>query len=418
MNQTALKPDKTRIKNDIEFLADNFTDKSYQGYTRRAFTTFYKDSRVWLKGKMEEAGLKIRSDRTANLIGRLEGNNPNLSPIVIGSHTDTVLCGGKFDGILGVIAGLEVARVLKDNNLRLEHPLEIIDFTSEESSDFGISTIGSRGMVGNLSQEMFHKKDHNNRVLSDLINELGGNAAEIANSALKQGNVALYLELHIEQGPVLEAEKAQIGVVTGIVGILRYRVTVTGIQNHAGTTPMNLRKDALTAASEIVLALEKLAQAYSEKAQLVATVGKLNVEPNSANVIPGKCVFELEARALDPDLINTFISDFQKEIDNIRTRRGIQADFQKISESEPVIIPQKIQTLLFDTCSKIGETSYIQSGAGHDANQMAKIAPISMLFVPSIGGRSHCPEEESSYDDISLAVEGLINSLMVLDKQY
>jgi len=416
MANIKLKPNTARLRDDTEYLAENFTDKSTPGYTRRAFTPEYKEARIWLRNKMLEAGLETSFDSTANLIGRMKGNNPDLKPIVIGSHIDTVMCGGKFDGIIGVIAGLEIARLLRENNVKPDHSLEIIDFTSEEPSDFGISTIGSRGMVGNLFPDMLDRVDQENRKLSDLIDYIGGNSDKIQETARLPGDVALYLEIHIEQGPVLESKNKKIGVVTGIAGIQRFKFTVAGMQNHAGTIPMNLRKDALTGACEIVLALESLAQDYSRDKHLVATVGKFNIEPNSANIIPGKCTFEMEIRAQDSEIIDSLMGDFQHLVDKIVHERGIQVDFQRISISDAVIIGEYIQQVLFNTCSKIGETMYIQSGAGHDTNQMSKIAPVGMLFVPSKNGRSHCPEENSSYEDIALVVGGLINSLLEFDK--
>lgn len=412
-----MKPSINRLKTDIEYLAENYTDRNIPGYTRRAFTPEYKKAREWLEEKMRKAGLQTGYDNSANLIGRLEGINKNLKPIIIGSHIDTVRCGGRFDGILGVIAGLEIVRTLRENNINLAHPLEIIDFTSEEPSEFGVSTIGSRGMTGNLSQDMLQRKDPEDRILADLINECGGNTGKINENPRNKGDIALYLEIHIEQGPVLENENKKIGVVTGISGIQRFRAEVFGAQNHAGTTPMNLRKDALTSSSELVLELEKLAKAYSKNEHLVATVGKMNIEPNAANIIPGKCCFDLEVRSLNTNKIISLIDKFKQKISKIQKDRDIKINFENISVSEPVIIDKKIQEILYKNSFKVTETIYIQSGAGHDANQVSKIAPAGMLFVPSIDGRSHCPEENTNYEDIAVGTESLMLSLLDFDKE-
>ena len=211
-----------RIKRDIETLA-TLVDKSKPGWTRRPFTVWYQQGRRWLQEQMEGCGMAARVDAASNLIGRMEGSDPALPPILIGSHTDTVTGGGRFDGIIGVLAGLEVARRLQESGTVLRHPLEVVDFTAEEPSEFGISTIGSRGMVDNLSPEMLSRTDANGLVLRDAIELAGGVSGMIGKQARRSGDVALYLELHIEQGPVLEQTEHDLGVVTGIVGIHRDR---------------------------------------------------------------------------------------------------------------------------------------------------------------------------------------------------
>ncbi|MGO4889869.1 Zn-dependent hydrolase [Anaerobacillus sp. MEB173] len=408
-----LKPNTARIQNDIETLA-KLVDLTKPGWTRRPFTRWYEESREWLKNEMTKYGLEVSIDSASNLIGRIPGKEEGLAPIMIGSHTDTVMGGGRFDGIIGVVAGLEIARRIKEENIQLRHPLEIVDFTAEEPSEFGISTIGSRGMVNNLTDDMLQRKDPSGLILKEGIRQMGGHPERIRQQARNEGDVALYLELHIEQGPVLEQNNKKLGVVTGIVGIQRYRVIVEGRPNHAGTTPMNMRLDALPGASELILALENICnETYSE--QVVGTVGKLNVEPNGSNVIPGRVVFDLEIRSLETELMEQIMNRLIERGQSIESLRGLSISFDCLSKSEPIRVNSRVIDTVKKGCEQTAETITLPSGAGHDANQLAKIAPIGMIFVPSKDGRSHCPEEWTSYEDVALGVEALARSLILFD---
>ncbi|TDL75434.1 Zn-dependent hydrolase [Rhodococcus qingshengii] len=413
MKTFTLIPNVERIQSDIEKLA-TFVNPEKPGWTRRPFTPWYFQGREWLKNQMLAIGMEVEVDSASNLIGRIQGTNPQLPPIIIGSHTDTVTGGGRFDGIIGVIGGLEIARMLKEMGISLRHSLEIVDFTAEEPSEFGISTIGSRGMVDNLSEEMLIRRDPSGLALSEGILMAGGQPDEISSHARRLGDVALYLEMHIEQGPVLEQSKNKLGVVTGIVGIHRYRVIVDGKPNHAGTTPMNMRFDAFTGAAQIALELESLCQKeYMEP--VVGTIGKLNVEPNASNVIPGKVIFDLEVRSLDTGILEQIMKEFQGKSTNIAETRGLTVHFDCLSKSEPILVAPEIQRVLEGACKETGSTILMPSGAGHDANQLARIAPIGMIFVPSKDGRSHCPEEWTSYEEVALGIKALARALLTFD---
>jgi len=409
-----LHPNQERIRDNIETLA-SMVDQSKPGWTRRPFTTWYEQGRTWLTQQMEQSGLQVSTDAGGNLIGKIEGSEGHLKPIMIGSHTDTVIGGGRFDGIIGVIAGLEIARRLKETGTTLRHPLEIVDFTAEEPSEFGISTIGSRTMVGNLTHEMLKRTDQTGLVLENGIRMIGGNPDNIEELARKTGDVSLYLELHIEQGPVLEQNNKQLGVVTGIVGIHRYRVIVEGKPNHAGTTPMNMRFDALTGASELVLQLETLCKAsYSDP--VVGTVGKFTNEPNGANVIPGRVTFELEVRSLDSEIIEMIMNKFSDFADRVAADRTLDISLDNLSKSDAIRVLPDIQDKIATACSATGKTQYLPSGAGHDANQLASIAPVGMIFVPSRDGRSHCPEEWTDFEDVTSGVEALARAIIEFDQ--
>ncbi|MFL0250270.1 M20 family metallo-hydrolase [Clostridium neuense] len=409
-----VRPNIGRLKSDIERIS-TFIDKSKLGHTRRSFTEEYKEARVWLREKMEESGLETSIDAAANIIGRLSGSDNSLKPIIIGSHTDTVENGGMYDGTIGVLGGIEVVRILKENGVNLRHPLEIVDFTSEEPSEFGLSTIGSKGMIGELTKEMLQRRDNCGRVLSDAIHDLGGNSRSIKKLARKKGDAVLYLELHNELGPVLDNKECPLGVVTGIVGIHRYKVIVNGEANHAGTTPMNMRCDALVFTSKLVLKLQSLCK-DKNRDDVVGTVGKLNVEPNASNVIPGKCEFEFEVRSLQNDIIDEIVSQFIDEAQALSKERNIKVKFDNISKSSSVIIDEGIKKVLKDSCEEVAKTMYLPSGAGHDANHINEIAPVGMIFVPSKDGKSHCPEEYTSYEEIEIGVHALIKALLAFDK--
>ena len=400
---------------DIETLA-TLVDKSKPGWTRRPFTVWYQQGRRWLQEQMECCGMAVRVDAASNLIGRIEGSDPALPPILIGSHTDTVTGGGRFDGIIGVLAGLEVARRLRESGTVLRHPLEVVDFTAEEPSEFGISTIGSRGMVNNLSPEMLSRTDANGLVLRDAIAQAGGSPQLIGQKARRPGDVALYLELHIEQGPVLEQTGHDLGVVTGIVGIHRDRVRVEGKPNHAGTTPMNLRADALTGAAEMMLALEAICREPHEEG-FVGTVGKMQVEPNASNVIPGVVSFEMEVRSLSSDLLEGVRARFQERAARIAEERGLAVEFDSLSKSEAIHVPEEVQSVIEAACQETGRTMHLPSGAGHDGNQLARIAPIGMIFVPSRDGRSHCPEEWTEPEAVQLGVDALFRAVLAFDQR-
>ncbi len=406
---------KEGIKQDILTLS-TMVDKAAPGYTRRPFTKWYAESREWLKKEMENCGLDVHIDAASNLVGRREGTNPDLSPIMIGSHTDSVVGGGRFDGVIGVVAGIEIVRQLNEQNIQLAHPLLVVDFTAEEASEFGISTIGSRGMVGDLTEEDLGRKDADGCTLREALEFAGGRPEKIEREALKAGDLSLYLELHIEQGPVLEQNEKVLGVVTGIVGIQRYEVIVEGQANHAGTTPMNMRYDALTAAAALVLKLEEISNlSYAE--QVVGTVGRLSVKPNGPNIVPGRVVFEFEIRSLDKDVFVQMMERFEKEMERIQQQRGVSITTNQLSHSDPVVVEEEVLTGIEKSCQPLGATMFLPSGAGHDGMQIAEVAPVGMIFVPSQDGKSHCPEEWTDYGQVAKGIQALGNTLLHFDQE-
>lgn len=407
------KPDADRLAEDLEALSQ-IVDRTKAGWTRRSFTEWYDRGRDWLKERMREAGLEVRVDAASNLIGTLRGTDPELPAVMIGSHTDTVNGGGRFDGIIGVLAGIEIARMLQEAGIRLRHTLEIVDFTAEEPSEFGISTVGSRGMVGNLPEEMLARTDPAGRTLREAVTALGGNPEKIAQNTRKSGQLALYLELHIEQGPVLEQTGKTLGVVTGIVGIHRYRVTIAGQSNHAGTTPMNMRFDALAGFCEIGLEFERLCR-QKYPSDVVGTIGKITNDPNASNVIPGRVEFDMEVRSLNMSLAQAIYEAFEREAVRIADSRDLTVTLEPLSKSEAIEVSPEVQQLLQEACSEVAPATRLPSGAGHDANQLASIAPIGMLFVPSRRGISHNPEEWTDLVHFVAGVEALARAVVLFD---
>jgi N-carbamoyl-L-amino-acid hydrolase len=270
-------------------------------------------------------------------------------------------------------------------------------------------------MVNNITEDTLDRKDSSENILREEIRKIGGQPELIGKSARKKGDIGLYLELHIEQGPVLEKTANKLGIVTGIVGIHRYRVSITGKPNHAGTTPMNLRFDALTATSELVLYLESICKENYEE-QIVGTVGKLEVLPNASNVIPGKAVLEFEVRSLDQGLTEKVISQIKERAIDIEKARGLEITFDQLSVSSPVSIDHDILKIIREECERTANSILLPSGAGHDANQLATIAPIGMIFVQSKDGKSHCPEEWTPYEDVALGVEALARTMINFDR--
>jgi beta-ureidopropionase / N-carbamoyl-L-amino-acid hydrolase len=400
-----MTPSADRLAADWETLS-TFRDADQPGWTRRPFTEPYAGARAWLAERMRAAGLEVAVDAGGNLVGVLRSSPSTLRSIVVGSHTDTVTGGGRFDGIVGVLAAIEVARCLAGQPLL--HPLEVVDFLAEEPTDFGISTVGSRALAGTLTTEMLALRSGATS-LAAAVASVGGQPARVGRP---RSDVALYLELHIEQGPVLESEGLHLGVVTAITGISRFRITVQGRPDHAGTMTMAMRRDALGCASEIVLALEQLWQDGAG----VGTVGRMRVEPNATNVVPGTVELWAEMRSVNAGALAERSQDFARMVHAVGNRRSLQVELQQLTSEAPVPVGEDVQATLAQVLEDLGHPPRkLPSYAGHDGNQMAKIAPIGMLFVPSRAGRSHCPEEWTDLADIALGTRALGEAVLRFD---
>ena len=409
--------DQARLWNRLEALS-RITDPE-RPWTRRSFTPRFLEGRDWLAAEFRAAGLDTAIDAAGNLIGRLPGSDPALKPILIGSHSDTVPSGGRYDGILGVLAGLEVAQSLAESGQRLRHPLEIVDFLAEEPSEFGLSCIGSRGLAGALSEEHLALRRPDGMTLREGIAFVGGRPEELASVARPAGSVAAYVEVHIEQGRVLESEAVPIGIVTDIVGIRRERITVTGRADHAGATPMPLRADALVGASRLIEAAYRRALATARDNQpLVATFGRIEVSPNAANAVPGEAVMTLEVRSGDEAAVKAFgealVRDLRPALEELR----LTVTSEPISHVAPTACAREIRKAIADASASLGlSTRDLPSGAGHDGVFVARTGPIGMIFVPCLDGRSHAPEEAITPEQAGDGARVLAQTLRLLDER-
>jgi beta-ureidopropionase / N-carbamoyl-L-amino-acid hydrolase len=406
-----------RIATDIDALAA-ITEPD-RPWTRRAFTPMFLRGRDYAEKIFREAGLETRIDAAGNLIGRRKGKVENKGTLMLGSHTDTVPNGGRFDGIAGVIAALEVARALRDAGIELEHDLEIVDFLAEEVSIFGVSCIGSRGMTGVRPQEWLERTadtDDGNIDLAEGIRRVGGDPADAGGRT----DIKAFLELHIEQGTVLEREKVDIGIVGAITGISRYEILIEGRADHAGTTPMNARYDALSAASLVVLGIERIARELaSGPSYFAGTVGEFSMEPNAANVIPSHVRMLIDARAVEPAVMESFVARLSALCTETAAERRVTiAEPRRVSNAAPTPMSEMMTDLLASSAARIGATSRpMVSGAGHDAAFLSKVAPAAMIFIASKDGRSHAAEEWSENDAITLGAAVLYEAVLELDKK-
>lgn len=388
-------------------------------WTRRAFSPEFVQARQWLVGQMQAAGLTVRTDEAGNLIGRLEGQQKGLKPLITGSHCDTVVGGGRYDGIIGVLAGIELAQTLTQAGQRLRHPLEVIDFLSEEPSDYGASCIGSRGLSGQLDPAMLALCNAQGESLAQAMQRIGAQPDALGKALRGANSMAAFVELHIEQGPVLEQRQLPIGVVTNIVGIRRVRITVTGQPDHAGTTPMDIRCDALVGAAEIVRAAHRWARSLSGKPHyVVATIGKIGMQPNVPNAVPGKVEMIMEVRSESRSVLDHFPEWVMDSVQMALAQCRVQAEVAHVSLSLPTDCQEVVMQAIEQASLGLGFPNMrLPSGAGHDAVYMAPTGPIGMVFIPCLNGRSHCPEESITPEQLGVGAQVLMETLRLLDRQ-
>ena len=407
--QTTMRVNSKRIMEHILALAE-FGKNPQGGASRVAYSEADKQGREYVLGLLRDAKLAVRIDAAGNLIGRRAGNANNLKPLLIGSHIDTVPEGGNYDGVVGSIGAIEVAQTLAENNVTTRHPLEVVIFQNEEGG-----LIGSRAMDGELTEKELDLVSRSSKTIREGIKFIGGDVAKLAEVRRQKGDIAAYLELHIEQGGILDSEKINIGVVEGIVGINWWDVTIEGFANHAGTTAMNNRQDALLAAAKFIEAVNRVVT--SLPGRQVGTVGRINALPGAPNVIPGKVVLSLELRDLDAAKINMVFEKIQAEAQKIASDSKTKFDFKEINVNIPAPTDPQIRSSISDAARELGLTTKLMpSGAGHDAQDMARLGPVGMIFVPSVGGISHSPREFSRPEDIANGANVLLHTLLKLDR--
>jgi N-carbamoyl-L-amino-acid hydrolase len=416
MPKTNLPLDADRIWADVMGLAD-ITDPA-RPYTRRSFTALFLEGRAWLAQRFADAGLSTHIDAAGNLIGRLEGSNPALGVIAIGSHSDTVPAGGRFDGIAGVATGLEIVRAFRDAGLRPQHTIEVIDFLAEEPSEYGLSCIGSRGISGWLDDKMLDLKGPGGEKLHDALRRVGGDPDRLAQA--KRNDIRAYLELHIEQGIVLESRSLDVGIVTSIVGIRRFEIVFQGEADHAGATPMMLRHDALVPAAHTVALVRRMADQLAAEGSgyFVATVGILDVDPSASNIVPGRCRLVVDVRTTAPEMMQRFTDTIDREsLAHAAAARVTRGSFTMLSDGPPTTCDANLRAALRRGASDLGLGDVdLASGAGHDAVFMSRICPSAMVFIPCRAGKSHAPEEWADREAIAAGAAVIYQAVRELDQ--
>lgn len=403
-----------RLQETLEKLSE-FGRNPEGGVTRLGFSEADLAARDHVTSLMRQAGLQVRVDPAGNIFGHREGSE-KLPKLLFGSHIDSVLHGGNFDGDVGSMGAIEVMRALNDANIKTRHPLEAVIWTNEEGNHFGIGTLGSAVAAGSLGSEILERNDEQGLTLADWLRRYGQDPARLTNARIPRGALAAYLELHIEQGPNLDESKVPIGVVQGIVGIGTWDCVVTGFANHAGTTPMNRRKDALAAASKDVLAVRDVVR--SEQGTQVGNVGNMNVQPGANNVVPRRAEFPVQLRDLDGAKVDRMWKQIQQKFAEIDKAENVQTSCSLLNHSDPARTDPKLQAAIREAAKALNlGTTDLPSFAGHDAQEIARIAPMGMIFVPSKDGISHSPKEFTPWQDVANGAEVLYRSILLLDQQ-
>lgn len=383
-----------------------------EGISRFTLTESDLQARRYVKQLMEEAGLSIRIDEFANIIGSNKSEDTiDVSPVLCGSHIDTVPRGGPLDGAYGVLSAIEAARTINENQLPSNKPIEVVVFTEEEGRRFP-SFIGSLGLTGSIKKEdAYRLKDREGVSFGDAMANVGLTPSELSHESLKTGNVAAYVELHIEQGPVLETEQISIGIVDSIVGVEQFIVKLEGEAGHAGTSPMNQRHDTLVATSRIVLGIDHLAKEHG----FVATVGSLALSPNAANVIPGETTFSVDFRDVETYRLLNHEKEILSLVQQVADEEGLTSTVLSKTRSEPAMMSPRVMTAIASASDSLSLThTVIHSGAGHDCQIMAKFTETGMIFVPSHGGVSHAPSEYTPPEDLVNGANVLLNTILRL----
>jgi beta-ureidopropionase / N-carbamoyl-L-amino-acid hydrolase len=403
-----LRVNGDRLNRHLTALAE-FGKNPQGGVSRTAYSDADKQGRDYVMRLMRDARLDVALDTAGNIYGRRAGSDARRKPLMFGSHIDSVPEGGNYDGTVGSLGAIEVAQTLAERSVTTRHPIEVIIFQNEEGG-----TVGSRALISELHEKDLGLVARSGKTLRDGMTFIGANMGRLAEAGRKKGDIAAYVELHIEQGGTLEEEGLKIGIVEGIVGIGWWDVTIEGFSNHAGTTPMNRRKDAMLAAGRFIELVNRVAT--SESGRQVGTVGRIQALPGAPNVIPGRVVCSLEFRDLDSAKITALYERVKRESDAIAKATGTTFTFAETYLSKPALTSPRVQQVIAGAAKTLGlTTKTMPSGAGHDAQHVAMIAPAGMIFVPSVGGISHSPKEYSKPEDCVNGANALLQTVLAMD---
>ncbi|MGQ9802039.1 MAG: Zn-dependent hydrolase [Candidatus Saccharicenans sp.] len=410
MARTELKVNFSRLVKDLEELGQIGQDPR-GGISRPSFSLPDLEARAWLREKIEEAGLIYRQDGAGNIFGRLPGETSQV--IMAGSHLDTVLNGGRYDGSVGVLAALESLRRIKEENICFKKTLEVASFTDEEGNLVG-DFLGSRAFTGQiLVDQLKNARTQFGHPLEEILQKAGLSVNSVLGAAADRPEVAAFLEIHIEQGPVLEEEGVPLGLVSSIAGKRYYQATFVGQAGHAGTTPLELRQDAFIALADFALrATQLVARKYYGN---TITIGRVLLKPGSFSIIPGEADFTLDLRSQDKSSLKAMEEEILGLAGEVASTRGLAFYHKLVDSTEPVIITSEMLDRLKELCQKQGyEYRLLPSGAGHDAQILAAICPVAMIFIPSVDGISHTPEEAINLEDLEKAANLLLQALISL----
>ena len=398
-----------RLKRDVENLS-KFTATPGRGVTRLSFTPEDRQARNYIKQVMHTAGLLVLEDAAGTIIGKRKGRVDG--PIVmLGSHFDSVKSGGAFDGTAGVVAALEIARVLKEHHVFTTYPIEVIAMIEEEGTRFGAGLFASRAMAGLVPKEELDHQDDEGITLAQAMVAFGLDPAKIPEARRKHGDLRAFFELHIEQGPILESEGTSLGLVEAIVGLRTYEVRITGRADHAGTTPLDMRKDALLAASQVVQEVRKMARHIGSGA--VGTVGKLEAFPGASNIVPNTVNFTVDLRSQSESDLHHLDATLRKALDEACAQEGLSYSIRPTLDAKPVKLSSNLRCLLkAEADARNISNRPMISGAGHDTQIMALLTEAALLFVPSKDGRSHCPEEWTDYAALKKGADVLLGAVI------
>ncbi|PLR80374.1 Zn-dependent hydrolase [Bacillus canaveralius] len=402
-----------RLSTRIEKLGEIGRTKDH-GVQRLALSKEDRQATILVSEWMVEAGMTVSHDHFGNLIGRKEGRNPDLKPVMIGSHIDSVRNGGKFDGIIGVLAGIEIVQAISDASLAHEHPIEVVAFCEEEGSRFHDGLFGSRGMIGKVTEEDLQKVDDNQVTRYEALKDFGfGVDPDLIGESVRQaGDIKHYFEIHIEQGPFLDSNNYPVGIVSGIAGPSWFKVKLTGEAGHAGTVPMSLRKDPMIGAAEVIKEVEELCMA-DPNAPTVGTIGRIASFPGGSNIIPESVEFTLDIRDIELERRNRIIEKIVDKIKQVSKNRGLNYEIERNVDVAPVKCSGNLVKSLKEASEQLGvDAPVMVSGAGHDAMLLAAITEIGMVFVRCRNGISHQPKEWADTEDIVLGTKILYEAVL------